>query len=210
MKKALLLFASLLVAGCGEKSASEGSESVGEKPTAPSESAEPSGDTPKSLSDADVEQLLKEAVDGNSLEKREGLLYQVGESESFSGWTKGRYESGEVGHLVQIKNGQMEGLRTWWHENGQQMGDQTMKDGKMEGLAISWYENGQKEIEVTYKDVVQHGLFTEWYENGKKKAEGTYKEGEPDGLWTEWDNNGQKQFEITYKDGEEVSERGFK
>ena len=37
MKKALLLFAALLVAGCGEKSSSEGSESVGEKPTPPSE-----------------------------------------------------------------------------------------------------------------------------------------------------------------------------
>ena len=78
MKKALLLFAALLVAGCGEKSSSEGSESASEKPTAPSESAEPSADTaksppaeppseessdtPKSLSDADVERLLKEAL----------------------------------------------------------------------------------------------------------------------------------------------------
>ena len=40
MKKALLLFAALLVVGCGEKSASEGSESA-------SESAEPSADTAK-------------------------------------------------------------------------------------------------------------------------------------------------------------------
>jgi hypothetical protein len=41
MKKALLLFAALLVAGCGEKSSSEGSESVGENPTAPSEEVKP-------------------------------------------------------------------------------------------------------------------------------------------------------------------------
>ncbi len=61
MKKALLLFAALLVAGCGEKSSSEGLESA-------SESAEPSGDTPNSLSDADVERLLKEAVDFDRLE----------------------------------------------------------------------------------------------------------------------------------------------
>ena len=40
MKKALLLFAALLVAGCGEKSSSEGSESASEKPTASNESAE--------------------------------------------------------------------------------------------------------------------------------------------------------------------------
>ena len=41
MKKLVLLFAALLVAGCGEKSSSEGSESVGENPTAPSEEVKP-------------------------------------------------------------------------------------------------------------------------------------------------------------------------
>ena len=41
MKKLVLLFAALLVAGCGEKSSSEGSESASEKPTAPSEEVKP-------------------------------------------------------------------------------------------------------------------------------------------------------------------------
>ncbi len=86
MKKALLLFAALLVAGCGEKSSSEGSESASENPTPSNESTEPSADTakppdlveespvadspseepsetPNSLSDADVERLVKEAVE---------------------------------------------------------------------------------------------------------------------------------------------------
>jgi hypothetical protein len=102
MKKALLLFAALLVVGCGEKSASEGSESASESaepsadtakpppaesPVADSPSEEPS-ETPKSLSDADVERLLKEAVDIESFEKREGLYYQANESEPYSGWGK--------------------------------------------------------------------------------------------------------------------------
>ena len=42
MKKLVLLFAALLVAGCGEKSSSEGSESASEKPT-----GEPSADAAK-------------------------------------------------------------------------------------------------------------------------------------------------------------------
>ena len=71
MKKLVLLFAALLVAGCGEKSSSEGSESASEnaepsadaaKPVpAESPSEEPS-DTPNSLSDADVEKLPEEAA----------------------------------------------------------------------------------------------------------------------------------------------------
>ena len=102
MKKLVLLFAALLVAGCGEKSSSEGSESASEKPT-----GEPSADTAKpppaeppvtespseeasetqnSLSDAAVERLLKEAVEGESLEERDGRFYQTNESEPYSGW----------------------------------------------------------------------------------------------------------------------------
>ena len=42
MKILVLLFAALLVAGCGEKSSSEGSESASEKPTASNESADAS------------------------------------------------------------------------------------------------------------------------------------------------------------------------
>ena len=42
MKKLVLLLAALLVAGCGEKSSSEGSESASENPTASNESADAS------------------------------------------------------------------------------------------------------------------------------------------------------------------------
>ena len=146
MKKALLLFAALLVAGCGEKSSSEGSESA-------SESAETSADTPKSLSDADVERLLKEAVDWDSLDQRLGdLFYQVNESEPFSGWAKSMYDSGQVEGLTQFKDGEPEGLETGWHENGQKLVEATFKDGKNDGLYMRWHENGQKQAEATFKD----------------------------------------------------------
>jgi PBP1b-binding outer membrane lipoprotein LpoB len=47
MKKLVLLFAALLVAGCGEESSSEGSDSASENPSTPIESVEPSADTAK-------------------------------------------------------------------------------------------------------------------------------------------------------------------
>ena len=51
-----------------------------------------------------------------------------------------------------IKNGELDGLLTRWHENGQKKWEATLKDGKPDGLLTRWYENGQKEFEETYKD----------------------------------------------------------
>jgi antitoxin component YwqK of YwqJK toxin-antitoxin module len=46
----------------------------------------------------------------------------------------------------------MEGLRTFWHENGQKKSEGEYKDGEREGLWTFWHENGQKEKEGEYKD----------------------------------------------------------
>ncbi len=155
MKKALLLFAALLVAGCGEKSSSEGLESA-------SESAEPSADTPNSLSDADVERLLKEAIDIEPLEEPDDLHYQ--NNEPFSGWGKMMYDSGQVLVLVQLKDGKADGLSTSWYEDGQKAQESTYKDGERDGLMTSWNEDGQKSYEVTWKD----GEKVETHQESKK------------------------------------------
>jgi antitoxin component YwqK of YwqJK toxin-antitoxin module len=173
MKKLLPLFSCLLLIGCGEKSSSEGSESASENPTASNESAEPSADTakqspaeppaaespseepsdtPNSLSDADVERLLKEAVDYGSIQKRDGLYYQVNESEPYSGWVKRMYDSGQAMSLARFKNGQTYGLMLGWHENGQMKGSGNFKDGKLNGHATAWHENGQKFSDATFTE----------------------------------------------------------
>ena len=210
MKKLVLLFAALLVAGCGEKSSSEGSESASEKPTAsnesaepsantakpppaeppvaesasesptpPSEDAKPSADSPKPLiSDADVERLLKEAVDMESLEERDDLYYQPNESEPFSGWAKTMSDSEYGKGLTQFKDGKANGPHTQWHGNGQKWLEGTFKDGEKDGLQTEWYENGQKDREGTYKDGKKDGLQTFWRQNGQKWAEEVWKDGE--------------------------------
>ena len=159
MKRLVLLFAALLVAGCGEKSSSEGSESAGEE----------SSDTPNSLSDADVERLLKEAIDFDSLEERNDLLYQNNESEPFSGWAKSMYDSGQVQGLAQFKDGKMNGLMTAWHENGQKMIEGTFKDGKRDGLRTAWHENGEKLREQTFKDGKQ--VSEKWWNSKGEEVE---------------------------------------
>jgi len=157
MKKLLPLFSCLILIGCGEKSSSEGSDSAGE-------SAEPSADavkpvptespgkepSPSSLSDADIERLLKEAVDSESLPERDGLIYH--DDKPYSGWGKEMHDSDQAIRLAEFKDGKPNGLMIEWHENGQKAGEGTLKDGKPHGLVKAWHENGQKVLEGTYKD----------------------------------------------------------
>ena len=95
-----------------------------------------------SLSDPDVERRLKEAVDFDSLEERDGRgqrgsrlragrFYQTNESEPYSGWVKVMYDSGQVRGLSQIKDGREDGLMTEWDENGRFMSEWNCKDGKI-------------------------------------------------------------------------------
>ena len=50
------------------------------------------------------------------------------------------------------KDGKLNGLSTWWHENGQKQNEDHYKDGKLNGLSTWWYENGQIECEGFFKD----------------------------------------------------------
>ena len=81
MKKVLLLFAALLVAGCGEKSSSEGSESASENPT-------PSNDTVQQSDDAKptIETAYK---DGRKLKER---TLKDGKEISVKYWNSGGRE----------------------------------------------------------------------------------------------------------------------
>ena len=178
MRTLLLLFAALLVTSCGEKSSPEGSDSAGA-------SAEPSADaakqvpteppgkepSPPSLSDADIERLLKEAVDSESLPERDGLIYH--DDKPYSGWGKEMHDSDQAFRLVEIKDGKPDGLMIEWHENGQKSGEGTLKDGKEDGPVTMWHKTGQKLAEETYKDGEK---VSAKYWNSKGEEVETYQE----------------------------------
>ena len=118
MKKLVLLFAALLVAGCGEKS----------------------------LSDSKVKKLLEEAVEIDSLQERDALVYRVNESEPYSGWAKEMYDSGQVKGLAQFKDGKQDGLQTQWHENGQKQAEVIWKGFEL--VSEKWWNSKGEEVET--------------------------------------------------------------
>ena len=121
----------------------------------------------------------KEPLNYGLLEERDGVHYQKGTNEIYSG------------PIFNI-DGKSGGY---------------LKNGKFEGPFKTYYDNGQKKLDGKYKDGKKDGLWYEWYENGQKYSEGNFKDGKVDGLATEWYENGQKSWEGTYKDGELISEK---
>ena len=167
MKILILLFAALLVAGCGEKSSSEGSDSTGESAEASPEAVQQSEEPlTLPLSDADVERLLKEAVE---LEQRGRLVYK--NNEPYSGWVKMMYDSGQVFRLVKVKDGKRNGPIVEWHENGQKKFEGTFKEGKQYGLHVGWHENGQKHYEGNWKNDIRDKDTERWWNSKGEEVE---------------------------------------
>ncbi len=190
MKKLLLLFAALLVAGCGEKLPN----------------------------DPEIKQALKNAVWDYDLEWRDekGLvthepqliersdgrrIYRMGygidrqhlrgESEPYSGWVKVHWP--DPSNDKQPKDEEV--VRMVYH----------VKGGHRDGPYKFWYSNGQMKEEGFNIAGKSHGSFKRWYKNGQKNGEWFCKDDKRDGLLTQWHENGQKWYEEIYKDGEEIS-----
>ena len=147
MKILVLLFAALLVAGCGDKSESEGPETT----PAPNPESESSSSTSESVtlpwSDADIKRLLEVAVEQDSLQERDGLLYRPNESKPYNGWVKQMYESGQAEGLGQVKEGIPDGTMTMWHENGQKSLEGTIK-GHGELVSGTFWNSKGEEVET--------------------------------------------------------------
>ena len=214
MRKLVLLFAALLVAGCGEKS----------------------------LSDSAIEKALDKAVELEALQERNDLYYQVNKTKPYSGWAKVLYDSGQAEQLFAIKDGKREGRTLAWEDDGTKTLEVTYKDGalegyfevserysgpkegfpdvdeliydsygarvagtirqgKMHGKWVMSLAEGQKYAELKYKNGKLDGTYTIWHDNGQKEEKGNYENGELDGRFTMWHENGQKAEEGTMKDG---------
>ena len=75
------------------------------------------------------------------------------------------------------------------------------QDGQRDGPKSHWYENGQKLSEINYKSGKHDGLLIAWNESGQLRRKGIHVNGRMDGIWSNWYKNGKKSNEATYING---------
>ena len=106
------------------------------------------------------------------------LILSVGFSQKLTEVVE-TYENGNIKSITYHKKSRtgIEKIKyEEYYENGEKE-EGTYKDGKLDGLSTWWYENGIKLGEVHYKNGEKDGLETWWNEFGHRARADLYKEG---------------------------------
>lgn len=98
--------------------------------------------------------------------------------------------------------GEPDGLKEFWHENGRLWTRDNYKLGKRDGLHELWREDGRLWVRENYKNGELNGLSERWDDNGRLWLRENYERGELNGLYEDWHDNGQLRSRDNYKDGE--------
>lgn len=94
------------------------------------------------------------AIDMAFAEERDGITYQVGSDQPFTGIVTTTFASGMRNSEVSYTNGLKDGPSTTWYENGHMRLKSAYKEGARDGQWISWDQDG-------------HVLFQKQYVNGR-------------------------------------------
>lgn len=89
-----------------------------------------------------------------------------------------------------VLNQGIEGLQTFYHENGEIMSTGEYVDGKEQGEWKYYDEQGALQVIANYNDGIESGQWKWYYENGEIMRIGNYKQGLNDGVWINYYENG--------------------
>lgn len=121
-------------------------------------------------------------VNINELERVSGLWCKMGDTITYTGDFEERYENGDIKGTGKLINGQLEGLR------------------------IQYYQNGNKRTEKYYKNAYPHGHSKEFYENGILKQEGEFLNNKEHGTWIVYYDTGEKSVVLNFDNGVQSGE----
>jgi hypothetical protein len=116
MKKLLAAtFVALLMVGWKEDTKKPGGDSPESNRTSaetpPAKTAEVGG---FDLDDKEtLDGIIAEAIDGNTLQRRGGLVYVPNKQTPYTGWGKSMHPNGQIEMLAQIKDGKPDGPSIW-------------------------------------------------------------------------------------------------
>lgn len=126
----------------------------------------------------------------NDLERKDGLWTKKGEKTAFSGEFIETYENGETKGTGNFLNGQLEGLRIQYFENGNKRTEKYYKASYPHGIAKEFYENGTLKQMGEFVDNKENGIWTIYYETGEKHVESTLVNGVQQGDYFEYSKEG--------------------
>ena len=164
---------------------------------------------------------------GAKVSKDKGYFKNAKMDGEWNGW----YENGAQKYCLHYKNGELNGLYTYyWEETGKMARQGNYKANQRNGLWKEFAQNGkilnegkyvkdmkqgkwsfynvfEKKIrEQNFVDNVQDGPFTEYYDNGTKHFEGSFKGRLRDGKWSCWKPNGDLYYSVIFSNGKKVKE----
>jgi len=143
--------------------------------------------------------------DIKKLEKRDKIVYIIGEDEPYTGIFINKNYAGPLTE-TKYKNGLLHGETKEYHDNGRLAKLDMYKEGHLHGEIKKYYKNGRLEELITYKDGKREGAMKCYYTNGALKIDSLYKNGRVDGLQKIYYKTGELWSETKYKNGELIVE----
>lgn len=128
--------------------------------------------------------------------------YTVNNEGEKEGLYEAFYKDGTLKESSNYINGQLDGERKIYFENGQVEIIENHVDNVVNGIYRVFYPTGQKNIESNYVNGVLEGLLKKYDSFGNLKEEVTFSNNEENGKFIEYYANGQKDWEGSYLNGD--------
>lgn len=125
------------------------------------------------------------------------MLVEVQLPPKYSGRWTSWYVNGRKGIVANYRNGEYDGVLTYYHDNGRKM-----SEGRAHGLSQGWYRDGRLQYRRWNRHGKREGIEKEWYSNGRLRSRLNYKNGKADGLHVGWFENGQMHYQTSYQNGQ--------